>query len=89
MERHDADAQRPGDLALRLAGGGEHPSLLELGGNFSARMSLGFHGRGSPDIGAGLFWVPAPQSGNFNTLIVNNKEALKAPTESGLPRMLI
>jgi hypothetical protein len=56
MERHDADTQRLGDLALRLAGGSQHSGLLELGRDFGVRMSLGFHDGASPISTRASLW---------------------------------
>src|SRR5262245_48773095 len=81
MERHDADAQRLGDLALHPAIGGERLGLLELGGDFSGRMSPGLHGSFPPDIGGPLQACPRDACRRKITgAFVNNNRCLTGQT---------
>src|SRR5262245_19737744 len=80
IERHDAHAQRLGDLALHSAIGGKCLGLLELGGDFSGRMSPGLHGSFPPDIGGPLQACPRDACSDVTGAIVNNNRCLTGQT---------
>src|SRR5262249_58375107 len=77
MKRHDADAQRLGDLALRLAGGRQQAGLLEAWPRFRRANVAWISSWRLPDIDAGLFVAcPRVWSGSVAAPIVRDNKRL-------------